>query len=181
MGLISGLIRALFLRGGMETMGRVGVEVADALRPNATQALQLDHDSFGATQAAYAAEFGQPRSGWFHALVNGLNRLPRPVLALSTPALFGYAMVDPAGFTLRMQGLAAVPEPLWWLLGAVVAFYFGARETHYRRAGRALDPQMRTELPPPPAESPSRQQPVRGNAALNDWLSISGGENRGQD
>jgi len=26
-----------------------------------------------------------------------------------------------------MQGLALVPEPLWWLLGAVVSFYFGAR------------------------------------------------------
>ena len=26
-----------------------------------------------------------------------------------------------------MQGLALVPEPLWWLLGVVVSFYFGAR------------------------------------------------------
>jgi hypothetical protein len=32
-----------------------------------------------------------------------------------------------------MVGLNAVPEPLWWLLGAIVAFYFGARETHYFR------------------------------------------------
>ena len=26
-----------------------------------------------------------------------------------------------------MQGIALVPEPLWWLLGAIVSFYFGAR------------------------------------------------------
>jgi len=26
-----------------------------------------------------------------------------------------------------MAGLALVPEPLWWLLGAIVSFYFGAR------------------------------------------------------
>ena len=26
-----------------------------------------------------------------------------------------------------MQGIALVPEPLWWLLGVVVSFYFGAR------------------------------------------------------
>ncbi|MEP3635218.1 MAG: 3TM-type holin, partial [Shimia thalassica] len=27
----------------------------------------------------------------------------------------------------RMAGLALVPEPLWWLLGVVVSFFFGAR------------------------------------------------------
>jgi hypothetical protein len=26
-----------------------------------------------------------------------------------------------------MQGIALVPEPLWWLMGAIVSFYFGAR------------------------------------------------------
>jgi hypothetical protein len=35
-----------------------------------------------------------------------------------------------------MVGLAEVPEPLWWLLGAIVGFYFGARELHYRRVPR---------------------------------------------
>lgn len=25
-----------------------------------------------------------------------------------------------------MSGIALVPEPLWWLLGVVVSFYFGA-------------------------------------------------------
>ncbi len=36
-------------------------------------------------------------------------------------------MVDPIWFASRMQGLALVPEPLWWLLGAIASFYFGAR------------------------------------------------------
>lgn len=36
-------------------------------------------------------------------------------------------MIDPLLFTARMQGLALVPEPLWWLLGVIVSFYFGAR------------------------------------------------------
>ena len=26
-----------------------------------------------------------------------------------------------------MQGLALVPEPLWWMMGVIVSFYFGAR------------------------------------------------------
>ena len=36
-------------------------------------------------------------------------------------------MVDPIWFAARMQGIALVPEPLWWLLGVIVSFYFGAR------------------------------------------------------
>ncbi len=36
-------------------------------------------------------------------------------------------MVDPLWFAARMQGIALVPEPLWWLLGVIVSFYFGAR------------------------------------------------------
>ena len=36
-------------------------------------------------------------------------------------------MIDPVWFAARMQGIALVPEPLWWLLGVVVSFYFGAR------------------------------------------------------
>jgi hypothetical protein len=40
-----------------------------------------------------------------------------------------------------------VPEPLWWLLGAVVAFYFGAREAHHLRD---------TAPPAPPALAEAR-------------------------
>ena len=34
-----------------------------------------------------------------------------------------------------MQGLALVPEQLWWLLEVIVSFYFGARELHKIRSG----------------------------------------------
>ena len=36
-------------------------------------------------------------------------------------------MIEPLWFAERMQGIALVPEPLWWLLGVIVSFYFGAR------------------------------------------------------
>lgn len=166
MGLIRALVTALFVRGGAERLGRAGVDLAGAFRPNATRQMELGHDAFAATQAAYAAEFGHAPQGWFDRLINGLNRLPRPVLALATPGLFGYAMVDPDGFSLRMQGLALVPEPLWWLMGAVVAFYFGARETHYLR-------EHRPGIAPPasPASSPAPAAAARAsNPALADWM-----------
>lgn len=92
--------------------------------------------------------------GRFDRTVNGLNRLPRPMLAFLTLGLFVFAMVDPVSFAGRMAGLAAVPEPLWWLLGAIVAFYFGARETHYYRTR------------PSAAAAPGGQDM---NPALDDW------------
>ena len=76
------------------------------------------------------------KSGYDRA-VDGLNRLPRPIMAIGTLVLLVYGVLDPAGFETRMQGLAAIPEPLWWLLGGVLTFYFGAREAHYaRNAGK---------------------------------------------
>jgi hypothetical protein len=62
-----------------------------------------------------------------------------------------------------MQGLAYVPEPLWWLLGAVVSFYFGARELHHYR-GRSIGATLDLPMPPqrqaPEARSPSGPGPA---------------------
>ncbi|PWE30287.1 hypothetical protein C4N9_06255 [Pararhodobacter marinus] len=175
MGLITGIARALFARGGVAEIGRVGAQVAEVFRPNATRRMELGHDAFSATQAAYAAEFGASGAGWFDGLVNGLNRLPRPMLALGTLGLFAYAMVDPPGFALRMRGLAEVPEPLWWLLGAVVAFYFGARETHYLRGGRLIAAVAGQAAPAvaPDAPAPGRDRDaLPANPALAEWQAM---------
>jgi hypothetical protein len=75
----------------------------------------------------YGAEFAVARVGGFDRFMDGVNRLPRPMLALGTLGLFISAMVNPLWFSERMQGIALVPEPLWWLLGVIVSFYFGAR------------------------------------------------------
>ncbi|MCB1397785.1 MAG: holin family protein [Rhodobacter sp.] len=167
MGLMTTLLRALARPGALEGAGRTVAGVAEVFRPNATRELELGHEALVAAQSTAAAEFRHAGNGRFDALVNGLNRLPRPMLALGTLGLFVYAMADPAGFTLRMQGLAAVPEPLWWLLGAIVAFYFGARETHYRRA--LTDPPAPRAAPATPATPPR-------NPALDDWRAALAGQ-----
>ena len=104
-----------------------------------------------------------PANGWFDQFVNGLNRLPRPTLALSTVWLFGNAMKDPIGFTHRMNGLDAIPDPLWWLLGAIVSFYFGARELHYSRRRGSI----RTVMPQ--TLLPKQDQGIKSNAAVDEW------------
>ena len=77
----------------------------------------------------------QGRRGYDRA-VDALNRLPRPLVALGTLALFLLSALDPARFESWMQALATVPEPLWWLMGAVLTFFFGARESWHLRQKR---------------------------------------------
>jgi len=122
MGLMEGFFNFLF--GGGRNVVR---ETAEVFRPNAEAGAQRDANYRTAALAQHGAEFATPRTGWFDRFMDGLNRLPRPAMVIGVLALFVSAMVDPIWFATRMQGLALVPEPLWWLLGAIVSFYFGAR------------------------------------------------------
>ncbi len=171
MGLMRSAMRLLFGQGatGAQALGQAVSGVAGAFHPNATRRMELGHDAYLAVHASHAAEFAHIRSGRFDAFVNGLNRLPRPMLAVGTLGLFTYAMVDPPGFSERMQALHAVPEPLWWLLGAVVAFYFGAREAHHLRAHRPLIPPAPTEPPAHGATDASPPPAAAANPALAEW------------
>lgn len=120
--MIEGVLALLF--GGGRNALRETVEV---FRGNAEAGEARAAEFRAAALAQFGAEFALERKGLFDRFVDGLNRLPRPALALGTLGLFVSAMVDPIWFAARMQGIALVPEPLWWLLGAVVSFYFGAR------------------------------------------------------
>lgn len=111
----------------------VVAETVEAFRPNAEASDQRAHArSLAAVKAA--AEEGRG-SGF----VGGIKALVRPFFALSVLALFGFAMADPTAFAVRMAALAAVPEPLWIILGGIVAFYFGSREAEKIRGVRAGD------------------------------------------
>lgn len=145
--------------GAVAAVGEAAKGVAEVFTPSATKRMELSAEAQMAALKEYGAEFGIVPSGWFDRFVNGLNRLPRPLLAFGTIGLFVYAMIDPRDFADRMLGLNAVPEPLWWLLGAVVAFYFGARETHYFRSRPGA-------VVTPPAAAGGDDNP-----ALADWRS----------
>lgn len=122
MGLIEGIFGLLFGNGRNIVGETVGV-----FRENAEAAAGRDARYRAAALGQFGAEFAVPRRGVFDRFMDGLNRLPRPALALGTIGMFVSAMVNPIWFASRMQGIALVPDPLWWLLGAIVSFYFGAR------------------------------------------------------
>ncbi len=147
--------------GGPAAVGALGQAakgVAEVFVPSATKRMELSAEAQMAALRQLGEEYQHPALSWFDRMVNGLNRLPRPLLAFGTLGLFIYAMVDPVAFARRMVGLNAVPEPLWWLLGAIVAFYFGARETHYFRTRSVVSP-----------FAAGAAEAAEENAALSDW------------
>ena len=167
-----------FLGAGaaVTSVANAATGVAEVFRENTTRRMELDEEAYARAMAQLSAEFAAAPRGWFDGLVNGLNRLPRPVMTLGTVGLFVYAMVEPEGFGLRMTNLNLVPEPLWWLLGAIISFYFGAREAHYFRTRPVI-----AAVPKSPgvalaggSAAPVTQAAPEGdsfadNAALRDW------------
>ncbi len=153
-----GLIRDIF------GLGKAVKDVAEVFVVNKTENASFEHLEHSAALEQFSSEFKRGRGNWFNNLVDGLNRLPRPVLALGTVGLFVFAMVDPIAFSARMIGLDAIPRELWWLLGAIVSFYFGARELHYVRKSKPAKPMEPASLfkPTPIA--------FEDNAAVADWM-----------
>lgn len=122
MGMISEIFGFLF--GGGRNVLR---DTAEVFVENAEAGAKRSAELRGDAMRQFGKEFEIERRGGFDRFMDGINRVPRPALALGTLALFGVAMVDPLWFAARMQGIALVPEPLWWLLGVIVSFYFGGR------------------------------------------------------
>jgi hypothetical protein len=133
-----GLMGSIFGAGAaVKDVGEAVTGVAEVFVGNQSQRDLAAQAKYVEAISQFGAEF-QPAGARFDRFMNGLNRLPRPILTIGTIGLFVYAMVAPVGFARRMEGLQLVPEPLWWLLGAIVSFYFGARELHYQRIRSTL-------------------------------------------
>jgi hypothetical protein len=162
-----GLIGRTLTRGAIASAGEAAEGLSEVFVANATRRMELEGEAFRSVLEHAAEEFRHSGSAGFDRFVNGLNRLPRPLMALGTMGLFTFAMVEPAAFALRMQGLAEVPEPLWWLMGAIVGFYFGAREMHYLRQPRgALAGGLLAGL----FGRRARADGADENPALSEWL-----------
>lgn len=165
MGLIETMMTMIF--GG----GRnVVAETVEVFRENSEKGAARDAGQRRAALAQFAAEFQTLRPSRFNQFIDGINRLPRPMLALGTIGLFVTAMVDPIWFSQRMEGIALVPEPLWWLLGAIVSFYFGARH-------QAKGQDFRREVAASVAAVPQVMQSVREVQAMRDDAPVAANAN----
>lgn len=74
----------------------------------------------------FANEFGNSNN-WFDSLIDGVNRLPRPVFAFGTIYLFFLCWSEPDKFVEGAKNLELMPDQAWWILGTIVVFFFGGR------------------------------------------------------
>lgn len=94
---------------------------------------QQEHTENTTTLGQFAAEFaGRGKATWFDSLIDGINRLPRPFLALGVLGLMVWCPLDPIGFAEAMTAYALVPEWLAALFAVIVGFYFAARHLEQR-------------------------------------------------
>lgn len=177
---VVGILKGILGLGAKPIAGAVET-VAGAFRPNAEAQSQRAHEVVLAdynlnalSLDQFKAEFAHAPTNWFDSFVNGLNRLPRPLMAFGAVGLFIYSMIDPVGFGLRMEVLNEVPPELWGLLSGITAFYFGIRELQKSREGRvniarlsaiekALESRRKSrepKSPDPEASGPKDHNPV---------------------
>lgn len=180
MGLMTGVMSLLFGDGRNAVAQTVGAFVENADAKGAREAAVQT-----AALAQYAREFAVTRRGWFDRFIDGINRLPRPALALGTLGLFGAAMWAPEWFAARMAGVALIPEPLWWLMGAIVSFYFGARHQakgqEFQRSivqsvamAQAVEPASKAKAAPVVTAPITAAPEASDNAALAEWWASHG-------
>ncbi|MBY6117380.1 holin family protein [Mameliella alba] len=124
MGLIGQILAALF--GGDRNAVR---EMAEVFRVNAEAASKRGHDLDSAALEQFAAEFCQrTRRTWWDSLVDGLNRLPRPLLALWALWVLVWTPYDPIFMAQVFAAWAVIPQSVWAVILVIVTFFFGGRQ-----------------------------------------------------
>ena len=123
MGMIGQLLAVLF--GGDRNVIR---DTAEVFRPNAEAQAARAYGLDSATLGQMAAEFGwRGKRGWFDRLMDGVNRMPRPLLVMGVFGLLVWTARDPVGASKVFTSWAIIPSEFWYVVLAIVTFYFGGR------------------------------------------------------
>ena len=114
---------------------RPAKELVEVFKPNAEQQAAREHLerlNLGKQDLAaleqFAAEFQSKRTATkWDSFIDGLNRLPRPLITLGILGLFVLAPADPVRFLEIARAYQIMPDGFWALLSIIIAFYFGGR------------------------------------------------------
>jgi len=114
---------------------RGGKEVAEVFTENKENKGQRRHDreiaDIGrdlASLSQFSAEFhARQKRTWWDSFVDGLNRLPRPLLTIAVLGFFVLAPLDPIRFLEIAKAYELMPPGYWALLSVIIGFYFGGR------------------------------------------------------
>ncbi|MEM7047235.1 MAG: 3TM-type holin [Pseudomonadota bacterium] len=126
---------------GLLTGGKFALpEIAKIIKPLAGDRGQRDqaaHQENIATYDQFKAEFQNSGMTWFDRVVNGFNRLPRPVIVSLVILYFILSFVDPLLFQQINNGLDSVPDNMWIIAGGIISFYFVVREINHKRMSQS--------------------------------------------
>lgn len=114
---------------------RPAKELVEVFKPNAEKEAERRHverqnlsEQDLASLQQFAAEFESRRTSTsWDSFIDGLNRLPRPLITLGILGLFVLAPVDPIRFLEIARAYQIMPDGFWALLSIIIAFYFGGR------------------------------------------------------
>lgn len=124
--------------GWLSSLGSVfkgGKEVAEVFVENKENKGQRKHEEVMAdvdrdlaSLQQFSKEFHdrQNRTRW-DSFVDGLNRLPRPLITIAILSFFVLAPLNPTKFLEIAQAYNLMPEGYWTLLSVIIGFYFGGR------------------------------------------------------
>ncbi|PIE41741.1 MAG: hypothetical protein CSA49_01930 [Gammaproteobacteria bacterium] len=112
-----------------------GKDVAEVFIENKENRGQRSHDREMAdisrdmaSLSQFSSEFhARQKRTWWDSLVDGLNRLPRPLLTIAILSFFVLAPLDPARFLEIAKAYELMPPGYWALLSVIIGFYFGGR------------------------------------------------------
>lgn len=121
-GIIGGIGKAA------EGIGNAVNKNVKTIKGDKAEAEVHTHEEQMAVLNQYSAEFASraPKTKW-DSFVDGLNRLPRPLLTFGIFFLFCWAYINPGAFIDYMAAVEIIPDTLWQLFMLVVAFFFGGR------------------------------------------------------
>jgi hypothetical protein len=186
MGLMTSLQR--LLTGG----GLVGVkDLVEVFTANAEAASQRGDDLQADVLRQFAAEFHQRsnRTRW-DSFVDGLNRLPRPLLALAVPSPLVLTPLYPLRMGEAYTAWALIPSWYGYLIVTVISFFFIGRNQaknldfqrdaagvfastqaflSTRRELRALNGEAEAGSAAPAAQAAPELLEIDDNPALDAW------------
>jgi len=112
-----------------------GKEVAEVFVENKEKKGQRTHEAVMAEMGRdlaslqqFSTEFhSRQNRTWWDSFIDGLNRLPRPLIAAAVLGFFVLAPLDPQRFLEIAKAYELMPPGYWGLLSVVITFYFGGR------------------------------------------------------
>lgn len=169
------IVRAI--ASSAEGIGNAVSNVVGTIWGNKREKDAASHDEQMALLTQFAAEFaGRPPTTWWDSFVDGLNRLPRPLITFSSIGIFAWAFYDPMAFVEYMGAMEVVPDELWLMWLTVIAFWFGGRlvsqdlrkpkitKEHLERAKAIFESRkerIEAQETAPPAVAPTLERPLQ--------------------